>query len=75
MEIDYRIHLNEFSASKSLYWKQSKKQKLTVSKETIGFVVRMATISSYIKPRSTARFTIIGYSIPQVILGPTFPVL
>ena len=23
-EIDYRIHLNEFSVSKSLYWKQSK---------------------------------------------------
>ena len=23
-EIDYRIHLNEFSASKSFYWKQGK---------------------------------------------------
>ena len=29
-----------------------------------GFDVGMATILSYIKPRSTSRITIIGYSIP-----------
>ena len=82
-ETDYRIHLNEFRASKSLYWKESKwdqrnfllifllklcsffcftfllkilNQKATVSKETIGFIVRMATILSYIKKRSNRNY-------------------
>ena len=41
-------------------------QKATVSKETIGFVARMSTILSYIKPCSTTRITIIGYSIPRL---------
>ena len=38
-------------------------QKATVLKETIGFIVGMALLS-YIKPRSTTRITIIGYSDP-----------
>ena len=40
------------------------KPETIVSKETMGLVVGMATILSYIIPRSTARITIIGYSIP-----------
>ena len=43
-------------------------QKATVSKETKGFDVCMATILSYIKPRSTAKIFIIGYSIPRHFL-------
>ena len=38
-------------------------QKATVSKETIEFVIGMATILSDIKPRSTTGITIIGYSV------------
>ena len=41
------------------------KRKATVSEETIGFDVWMATILSYIKPCFTTRITIISYSIPQ----------
>ena len=90
-EIDYRFHLNEFSASKSLYWKQANEinkilfwyfhwnyvcsltvfaywkfytRKQTLTKETIGFALRLATIS-YKKPRSTARISITSYSVPQ----------
>ena len=40
------------------------KPETIVSKETMGLVVGMATILSYIIPRSTARITIIGYSSP-----------
>ena len=40
-------------------------QKSTVSKETIGFDVWMATILSHIKPRSTTAITKICYSIPR----------
>ena len=40
-------------------------QKATVSKETIGFIIRMATILGYIKQGSTTGITIIGYSIPR----------
>ena len=78
---DYRIHFSEFSVEALLETKQVSptkisfdillkilNQKATVSKETIGFDVCMATILSYIKPRSTTRIFIIGYSIPRHFL-------
>ena len=42
--------------------------KTLVSEKTIGFNVQIATILSYIKPRSTTRISLIGYLIPRHLL-------